>query len=304
MTDPVIQRTEREDFQATSDPALQESADVGRVNLLSYSELYRLWERQQWATQDIDFSQDRIDWHERIDPDERYQRMYGLSSFFIGEQKVAEELGPVMRACPDEEMRIFLCTQIADEARHVAFFNRFYDEVGVLESDNLGDRLAETSQHLNPNFHTLFDDMLHSRVDKLAREPEDLETLVEAITLYHMVIEGMLALTGQHFIITYNEDQGTLPGFVEGFNNVARDEHRHVAFGARFLREMAQSDPRYADAIQRTLVECGPAADGVLSPPWYEEGMEVFGVSLEETRAFAMKSLERRLKVIGLAPVA
>jgi ribonucleoside-diphosphate reductase beta chain len=91
---------------------------------------------------------------------------------------------------------------------------------------------------------------------------------------------------------------------VEGFNNVARDEHRHVAFGARFLREMADADSRYRDAIQRTLVECGPAADGVLTPPWYEEGMEVFGVSLEETRTFAMTALERRLKVIGLAPVA
>jgi hypothetical protein len=31
--------------------------------------------------------------------------------------------------------------------------------------------------------------------------------------------------------------------------------------------------------------------------------MELFGVSLEETRAFAMTALERRLKVIGLAPV-
>ena len=304
MSDAVTHRTDRDDFQATRDPAVMESADVGEVNLLSYSELYRLWERQQWATQDIDFTQDRIDWHERIDPDERYQRMYGLSSFFIGEQKVAEELGPIMRACPDEEMRIFLCTQIADEARHVAFFNRFYEEVGVLDAGDLRGRLAETSEHLSPNFNELFDEMLHSRVDTLARDPGDLETLVEAITLYHMVIEGMLALTGQHFIINYNEDQGTLPGFVEGFNKVARDEHRHVAFGARFLRDMAQRDQRYGEAITRTLVECGPAADGVLAPPWYEEGMELFGVTMDETRAFAMKALERRLKVIGLAPVA
>jgi ribonucleoside-diphosphate reductase beta chain len=116
----------------------------------------------------------------------------------------------------------------------------------------------------------------------------------------------MLALTGQHFIIEFNEEQGTLPGFVEGFNNIARDEHRHVAFGARFLREMAQSDQRYAEAIQRTLVECGPVADGVLTPKWLKDAdddVEVFGFSIEETRAFAMKALERRLKVIGLAPV-
>jgi ribonucleoside-diphosphate reductase beta chain len=303
MTDAATTRTDREDFQATTDPALLESADRGDANLLSYVQLYQLWERQQWRTQDLDFTQDKADWHGFPD-DEKFQRMYGLSSFFIGEQKVAEELGPMMRAAPTEEMRIFLCTQIADEARHVAFFNRFYEEVGVLESTNLQDRLQETSAHLNPKFHELFDEMLSSRVDRLARDPGDLETLVEAITLYHMVIEGMLALTGQHFIITYNEENGTLPGFVEGFNNVARDEHRHVAFGARFLREMAQADTRYAEAIQRVLIESAPAADGVLTPPWYEEGMELFGVSLEETREFAMKALERRMKVIGLAPVS
>ena len=303
MSETVTHRTEREDFQATSDPAVLEAADTGKVNLLSYAQLYRLWEKQQWATQDLDFTKDREDWW-NFPEEERYQRMYGLSSFFIGEQRVADELGPMMRAAPTEEMRIFLCTQIADEARHVQFFNRFYEEVGVLDSGSLPARLTETSDHLSPNFHVLFDEMLHSRVDRLAVNPDDTELLVETITLYHMVIEGMLALTGQHFIISYNEEQGTLPGFVEGFNNVSRDEHRHVAFGARFLREMAESDERYRDAIQRTLVECGPAADGVLAPPWYEEGQEVFGVSLEETRAFAMKALERRLKVIGLAPVA
>jgi ribonucleoside-diphosphate reductase beta chain len=304
VSETIGHRTDREDFQQTSDPGLQEGADRGEVNLLSYQELYSLWERQQWAVQDIDFTQDRIDWHERIPPEERFQRMYGLSSFFIGEQRVASELGPMMRAAPQEDMRLFLCTQIADEARHVKFFDAFYEQVGVLESDNLQDRLAETSAHINENFEQLFDQMLKSKVDRLAVEPEDTETLVEAVTLYHMIIEGMLALTGQHFIISYNEDAGTLPGFVQGFNNVARDEHRHVAFGARFLRDMAMKEDRYRDAIQRTLVECGPAADGVLQPPWYEEGQDMFGVDMDETRAFAMKALERRLKVIGLAPVA
>src|SRR3954463_8838037 len=304
-TAPRSGRAERTDYQATSDPALLASADRGESQLLGYKQLYELWERQHWATQDIDFTQDRIDWHERIDPEERFQRMYGLSSFFIGEQRVAAELGPMMRAVPDEDMRIFLCTQIADEARHVAFFDRFYSEVGVLESDNLQDRLDENAQYLNREFGVLFDEMLHSRVDRLAREPEDMETLVESVTLYHMVIEGMLALTGQHFIMDYNERVGTLPGFVEGFTKVARDEHRHVAFGARFLREMSERDPKYREAIQRTLVEVGPAADGVLKPKWME-GMAddeptPFGVTMNDTRTFAMTALSRRMKVIGLA---
>ena len=54
-------RTQRTDFQATSDPALLASADRGEAQLITYRQLYELWELQQWATQDLDFKQDRID---------------------------------------------------------------------------------------------------------------------------------------------------------------------------------------------------------------------------------------------------
>ena len=96
---------------------------------------------------------------------------------------------------------------------------------------------------------------------------------------------------------------GTLPAFVQGFDNIARDEHRHVAFGSVFLREKAREDERYAAAIQRTLEEALPVADKVLSPPWVseDEDWDLFGYSLEETRRFAGTCLMRRLKVIGIA---
>jgi hypothetical protein len=48
--------------------------------------------------------------------------------------------------------------------------------------------------------------------------------------------------------------------------------------------------------------EALPIADGVLDPPWAEdEDLEMFGVSRDETHAFAAQCLTRRLKVIGLA---
>jgi len=294
---------QRPDFVATSDPALREEDDRSPVHLLSYTELFDLWERQQWSTQDIDFTQDRIDWHERISPQEREQRLFGLSGFFLGEQLVTDELGPIMRAAPRSEQRLFLSTQIADEARHVRFFNRFYEEVGILgEAKGLAERLEATRARVGGAFEELFDRMLRSKVDRLAVEPEDTETLVEAVTLYHMVIEGALALTGQHFIIEYNESVGTLPGFVAGFQKVARDEHRHIAFGVRFLADMGAEDDRYRAAIQRTMAQALPIADGVLDPPWPEEEdyAAEFGTR-EETHGFAAKALSRRLRAIGLA---
>ena len=194
--------------------------------------------------------------------------MYGLSSFFIGEQRVAAELGPMMRAAPDEDMRIFLCTQIADEARHVAFFDRFYAEVGVLESDDLQDRLAGDRASTSTRSSACSSTSCSSaRVDRLAVEPEDLETLVEAVTIYHMVIEGMLALTGQHFIIDYNE-RGDAAGLRRGLH----ERRPRRAPPRRVRRALPARDgaarPRTREAIQRTLVEVAPAADGVLKPKW------------------------------------
>jgi ribonucleoside-diphosphate reductase beta chain len=301
-TSDLLSRIQGADLGQSSDPALEESTAKGKAQLLGYNELYALWERQHWLTQELDFTRDREDW-QRMDAEEREARMYGLSAFFIGEQRVTDELGPIMRACPTEEQRIFLSTQIADEARHVRFFDRFYSEVGVYDAEDLAQRIAATEEHLNEGFGELFDELLRSRVDRLAREPEDLEQLVEAVTLYHMIIEGVLALTGQHFIIDYNEREGTLPAFVEGFQKVARDEHRHIAFGVRFLTDMAAEESRYREAIQRMMAEALPIADRVLDPPWAQddEDWELFGVSKEETHAFAAECLSRRLKVIGLA---
>src|SRR4051794_24512588 len=165
-TAPATPRTERADFQETSDPALQAGADRGQANLLSYAKLYELWERQHWAVQDLDFSRDREDWA-GFDEEERFARMYGLSSFFVGEQRVAAELGPIMRAATGEDMRIFLCTQIADEARHVAFFDRFYSEAGIFETQDIHERLDASWEHTTQQIEVLVDELLKQRTHPL-----------------------------------------------------------------------------------------------------------------------------------------
>jgi hypothetical protein len=54
------------------------------------------------------------------------------------------------------------------------------------------------------------------------------------------------------------------------------------------------------------LAEVAPIVDGVLRPPWAPEDDEepIYGTSVAESRAFAAKALERRLKVIGLGAAA
>ena len=78
---------------------------------------------------------------------------------------------------------------------------------------------------------------------------------------------------------------GTLPGFVEGFSNVARDEHRHIAFGVRFLTDCVKEDERYRDVIQGMLEQSLPVADKVIDPPWADE--EELGAVRRQSRGDA-----------------
>src|SRR3954463_9050213 len=152
--------------------------------LAGYTELYDLWERQQWRVGALDFSQDRIDWHERFTSARRRAERMGLSGFFLGEQRVTRELGPMMRAAPSEDARVFLSTQIADEARHVAFFDRFFEEAGAMRGDDLDGRIERLEQHRGEGFERWFDEALVQRVDRLAADPSDMTALVEAVTIY------------------------------------------------------------------------------------------------------------------------
>jgi ribonucleoside-diphosphate reductase beta chain len=276
------------------------------LKLMEPQQLYELWERQQWQSQAIELERDREDWAKFSD-EEKDQIMWGLSSFFVGEERVTTQFSGLVMAYEDEQEEAFLTTQQVDEARHMQFFDRYYREVFGMDDGRIEDRLARVRENVTDAFLTLFDENLVEAGERLIRDPSDLATKVEFITAYHMVIEGTLALTGQHFLLDYFEKKGLLPGFVEGFSNIARDEHRHVAYGTWFLQQKTSEDEAHVKRVQDTLTELLPTAAGVLVPPGYKLGdeYEFFGYTSQEQNEFAFTALSRRLKVIGVGlPVA
>ena len=163
------------------------------------------------------------------------------------------------------------------------------------------ERLHGARLELNDAFVKLFDEELVNVNQRLISNPKDMEAKVDFCTTYHMVIEGTLALTGQNFILDYLERNDLLPGFREGFGNVARDEHRHVAYGTWFLKERCGSDPAMAERMRATLHELLPVASGVLVPKGADpENWTLLDYSSEQVNEFAFKALSRRLKAIGV----
>jgi ribonucleoside-diphosphate reductase beta chain len=135
---------------------------------------------------------------------------------------------------------------------------------------------------------------------RLVENPRDIEAKVDFVTLYHMIIEGTLALTGQWFLTDFMERKQILPGWVQGFKLISQDEHRHVAYGTWFLREKA-SDPALRRRIAERVAELIPLASAVLVPPGEDpESYAILDYTMEETNTFAFNALNRRLKVIGI----
>jgi ribonucleoside-diphosphate reductase beta chain len=280
---------------------ITDESKLSQVVLMTPQQLYELWERQPWQTHTIDFTKDREDWANLSDED-KDNIVWFLSSFFIGEERVATQFGGLVGAYEGQSEEAFLTTQQVDEARHAQHFNNFYTQV-VGYDGSFEDRLERAREDLNDAFKVLFDEVLVDANRRLLADPSNMEAKVDFVTTYHMVIEGTLALTGQDTLTRVFESRGILPGFLEGFRKISQDEHRHVAYGTWFLQQKARQDPALAQRIVTTLQELIPIAAGVLTPRGYDVGeeYEILGVRSDEVHGFAFQALTRRLKVIGVS---
>ena len=272
-----------------------------KTEVISYERLYRLWEDNNWSATGIDFSVDKEHWYTKLDETQRNSALWNYAMFLVGEEAVARTLTPVADAAPGHAETIFLTTQIVDEARHHVFFDRFMREVVGIGRDTAS-TLEELRSQLTWGFVQVFDE-LDRLTDALRRKPKDMPLLAQTIALYHVVIEGVLAIPGQHFIQRYVERYEILPGFTEGITNVSRDEARHVAFGIKFLGDLVRSSEECRAAALELWERVMPWSAGVFIPPNRDRSyVECFGFTLEEIFAFGMRSFDTKLKRLGFDP--
>ena len=273
----------------------------------SYAKLFSRWQNQQWNSEQFDFSEDAAQWAgDTFTAEQREFIEWGLSGFFLGEERVTTELLPFALAAPDHEQRAFLATQISDEAKHMVFFDRFYREVFGVDGVTLTQNVEAQRGKSRPEYGELFDGILHDCAETLRKDPSDMNALVRGVTVYMVVIEGTLALTGARFIIRSLKQNDWLPGFRQGFTAVNRDESRHVGFGVKFLADAIREDERYKQTVSDTLKETLPVGTLALAPPMVDDPYDFvtpFGYTSAEIYEYAMRSLSKKLAAMGMEPI-
>ena len=203
----------------------------------------RVVARSQWSPEAIDLTPDARAWPEL--PAERRRRLMTiLAGFRVGEDAVSEHIRPFADAAREATlasqeslMAWVFFLQRRDEDRHARFFDRVAAEVLGLPGDTPAERRESAKAHAPAGVIELFEARLPETAAELAAGRTG---LAEGVSLYHLLLEGVVFFAGQHALLEDLAD-GALPGVHHGLERVQLDERWHVGFGLRCLIECQPS---------------------------------------------------------------
>jgi len=258
-----------------------------------YDALYAHWERHQWSSLAIDLNTDRATF-DALAPSEQDGLVWIFANRFHAEFNVARLLAPFLLAAPDYGMQLLLATQVADEHRHLQTVLRIYEEVFGIRGG------IDAVQ--DPVSRTLLYDKLEEWVLPL-NERQDADTFLQAILVYHVLGEGVIARTGQNLAAAQYQTLQGFPGLIEGQRLVSRDEARHIGIGVSHIRQRMNADPDHTRHLVGTVLEDVVAVAGEMLET-ANNGMTNlvrtgYGVDPNGFYAEVMRLVDIRLRSIG-----
>ncbi len=298
LTDQQVRQIEGAALEEVLNVDIDDVIEYAHKDLKSlpdYTTLYRRYLKQRWDVYDLDFSQDKVDWDEKMTEAERQSFLAIASGFHHGERQVEIEL-PVFMIGAGEEEKLHISAQIEDEARHTVFFDRFYREVVGLQGDDIMDILDASFPWVSETFVGPFG-LLAYQADEVRRNPYDERARVRYGTTYFLWIEGVLALSVMKVTLSYARWRGFLPAYYTGFTATCRDESRHVQGGMKYLQDAVRKDPSMIREIHETLRTILTLAKVASREVIYEP----LGWTQDEVRMLMNQQLRRKLNDVGIS---
>jgi hypothetical protein len=266
-----------------------------------YDQLYRRWEESNWSATGIDFSLDAKHWEEELDDIQRDASQWNYALFLRGVEAVGRALTAELDGAPGVAHKTVLATQVADEARNRKFMDRFLREVAGKGHDPTS-TMEALDGYITWGFRRIVEE-LENLANELRKRPRDRNLLAQTLTLSNLIIEGVLAVPGERFLLRYLKERDVLPGLTEGLEHVSVDEDRHVTFGKGLLGELISASNEAREAVVAELNRAVPWLVGVFVPPNMDRAyVECFGYTLEEIYAAGLESLENTMEALGIDP--
>jgi len=269
--------------------------------MTTYDDLFRDWEDGGWSAAGIDLSTDAGHWRERLSDMQRDSALWYYALFLVGIEVIERTLPWVLGAAAGRPEALALAAQVADEARHEVFLDRFLREVAEQGHDRAS-TMDASRDRLTWGFRQLFGE-LERLGGALRNEPAKRPVMAQYVALCHVVIEGVLAIPGHHFIQGYIEKEEILPGLAAGLKHIDSDVKRHVALGIRVLNDLNAESTECRQATVRALDRALPWMVGVFIPPERDPSyVECFGFTLTDIYSYGLRTIEEKLEELDIDP--
>lgn len=215
-------------------------------------------------------------------PSSTYHAVVGAMAGGLAGERIAFECSAALCAfAPDDQSRMFLATQVIDEARHVEVFTQRLKRLGHHDID------AVLSRYVNPRMFQ-FHDQMRARVC-------DARDFAGGIIGQNLALEG-LALGFFEFNASLLKDVD--PGTSHILETVLLDERRHVGFGLVRLRELCEEYPERAAYVRDTVLELSREMMAIFEEN--ADNMAHLGVDPEVPMARVRRYHEMHLRKLGI----
>lgn len=171
---------------------------------------------------------------EALSVDDREYLITTLCNYCVGETAALEAAGGMIEFAPNRSSKIFLATQVVDEARHLEVFLHRLGELGVVDPEGEVDRRA------NPSLVRFKARLL----DLVAAKDWN-----AAVFAQNVVLELMESTVFQAHLDTAD------PITREILAGVLKDERRHLGFGENDLGRRLATDPSTRTRLSHLRIE-------------------------------------------------
>jgi ribonucleoside-diphosphate reductase beta chain len=302
-TDPSVTTAPPAQRQMLLDPGLD--LTLRPMRYPHFFDRFRDAIKNTWTVEEVDLHSDLKDLA-RLSPAERHLVSRLVAFFATGDTIVANNLVlNLYQHVNSPEGRLYLSRQLFEEAVHVQFYLNLLDTYVPDERERFEAFAAvENIPSIRRKAEFCFrwiDSIFELR--KLTTRAQRRAFLLNLIC-FAACIEGLF-FYGAFAYVYFLRSRGLLNGLASGTNWVFRDESMHMAFAFDVVDTVRREEPelfdeRMAEQVREMLaeaVECEVQfAEDLL-------GRGVPGMSVADMREYLQHVADRRLAVLGLAPL-
>ena len=264
-----------------------------------------------WNPTEIDLSQDKRDW-EALSEEQHDIMMEFVANFIVGEQRVAEEIPPLVYAAYRQgrfDWVAHLSAFQLEEVKHAQFFQHWLQEVyETLDPSDLAPYLHMDKQTVEKDGK--YDDPTWLAVTKLPEVMEELleasmsgdydrmqQTFVRALTIYCAHQEGIAGQPSYRVVLDTCDDWDVMPGLQQGYKQILQDEARHVGGGTRIVSEILDEHPEYEEIVRDVLEGNKESLIGFISYQLANPEL-----SLQPYQELKSRQYRQRCRELGIEP--